>query len=549
MTGPGESRNMINQLASCENSTRDRAVRSLLNSWLPSRAEVSDEEMKRIWKGLFFCVWHADKLPIQSDLIEKLSSVLPKLEPGLSLQYFSVFLLTMRREWTGIDKLRLDKFYLLIRRFFNSFFATLKRWKWDLDFTRRWIRVLVDETFLADDEFQGNGVHYHIASVFIEELRPFLPVENEVLEILLDPFVGIMGKVSDKVLVGKIKSNVFDVFVKMGRRLLELKWPVDEFDESDEVVVLGMISSVMRFSTKFYELSSSGDCCQGNRKVLLGLHEEFSKLENDLVSSGINISIPECKERDEEVGLPELIPIASEMEVDSSNGASEPVKFHVNGSVKKSLKKSKKVKTKKNKDFECSSGGQENDVMIPAESSGSNNEQNGDGDSITFTEPVIANLQLQFEKVAAEVGLDGDVASVSDLPKVNGGAFSKKRKRERNMDGEKSQNGEQTNQDDGEVDETARSCENSSKRVRFSMNNNLVWKPHSPLPPLSLRIPPSVTPRGSALKKGIPPGPIREMPLMTKKVKKAKSVKKVRKVKKNMHPIVKRTKKLKSKSS
>ncbi|GMJ02554.1 hypothetical protein like AT5G20600 [Hibiscus trionum] len=296
----GEGPTLIKQLASCENSTRDRAVRSLLDTWLPSRTYVADEEMKRIWKGLFFCIWHADKLPVQSDLIEMLSSVLLKLEPGLSLQYFSVFLLTMRREWTGIDKLRLDKFYLLIRRFLNSFFATLKRMKWDLDFMRRWIRVLVDGTFLADDKLQGNGVNYHIASIFIEELRPFLPVQNEVLEILLDPFVGIMGKVSDKVLVGKIRTNVFDVFVKMGRRLLELKSNVDEVDELDEVVVLGRISLVMGFSTKFYELGSSVDCFQGNRKVVLGLHKDFSKLEKDLVTLGIDISIPGFKEGVEE---------------------------------------------------------------------------------------------------------------------------------------------------------------------------------------------------------------------------------------------------------
>ncbi|XVF64226.1 hypothetical protein PTKIN_Ptkin09bG0151600 [Pterospermum kingtungense] len=78
------------------------------------------------------------------------------------------------------------------------------------------------------------------------------------------------------------------------------------------------------------------------------------------------------------------------------------------------------------------------------------------------------------------------------------------------------------------------------------MKNNLVWKCQSPLPPLSLRLPPSATPRGSALKKGIPPGPIREMPPMAKKLKKAKSVKKVRKLRKSMFPLVKRTKKMKS---
>eukprot|EP00252_Welwitschia_mirabilis_P014942 TRINITY_DN33028_c0_g1_i1.p1 TRINITY_DN33028_c0_g1~~TRINITY_DN33028_c0_g1_i1.p1 ORF type:complete len:598 (-),score=90.72 TRINITY_DN33028_c0_g1_i1:242-2035(-) len=48
-----------------------------------------------------------------------------------------------------------------------------------------------------------------------------------------------------------------------------------------------------------------------------------------------------------------------------------------------------------------------------------------------------------------------------------------------------------------------------TKKVRFSLKHNLVWRPHCPLPPEILRVPPSAMPRGSALKKGVPPGPIR----------------------------------------
>ncbi|KAJ6764882.1 hypothetical protein OIU74_023703 [Salix koriyanagi] len=89
----------------------------------------------------------------------------------------------------------------------------------------------------------------------------------------------------------------------------------------------------------------------------------------------------------------------------------------------------------------------------------------------------------------------------------------------------------------------AKSSEKSAKKVRFSMTNNLVWKPSTPLPPQSLRIPPSVTPRGSALKKGIPPGPVREMPAKKRMQQRAKSMKKVIK---GISPATKRVKKLKS---
>ena len=38
----------------------------------------------------------------------------------VAVMYFRVFLKTMQREWFGIDRLRLDKFMLLIRCFLTQ---------------------------------------------------------------------------------------------------------------------------------------------------------------------------------------------------------------------------------------------------------------------------------------------------------------------------------------------------------------------------------------------------------------------------------------------
>ena len=44
--------------------------------------------------------------------------------------YFTVFLSTMRREWFGIDRLRLDKFMMLVRKFVRALFLYLQAQKW-----------------------------------------------------------------------------------------------------------------------------------------------------------------------------------------------------------------------------------------------------------------------------------------------------------------------------------------------------------------------------------------------------------------------------------
>lgn len=161
-------------------------------------------------------------------------------------------------------------------------------------------------------------------------------------------------------------------------------------------------------------------------------------------------------------------------------------------------------------------------------------------DGKLLNESVISNLHLQFEKIAAESDLDDEVLSACDLPKVIvASVVSKKRKRQKGTIEKQDRDPEQNGNGDCEGGMAAKSGEKNAKKVRFSMKNNLVWMPHSPLPPQSSRLPPSVTPRGSALKKG----PIEEHPTPLKKAKmRVVSAKKSRKV-------IKRLKTLKSQSS
>ncbi|CAJ1941699.1 unnamed protein product [Sphenostylis stenocarpa] len=533
-------RSLIKQLACCNKTTREKTLRHLLKSWLPSQQiPLSEDDAKKLWKGLFYCIWHSDKPLVQSDLVDRLSSLLLSLHLPLSFQYFSTFLLTMRREWSGIDALRLDKFYLLIRRFVSKFFSLMKTHSWDPPLVQNLMGVFDQGTFSAqENKAHGNGVNYHIATVFLEELHPFLPLKQQVLEVLLKPFISAMGRAHDKVLVGKIRSGVFHLLLKNGKTLLEFKKRGEEVvDPRDEVVVLGTVALGMGFSGRFYEMGSSADCWQGNRKVLFALHSEFLKLEKEAEKSGVEISIPDVVDEEE---VPELVPL----------GHAEVVG---NGEVLKKCEKDKEVnvdggestkrrKKKKGDATDLASAAQSGKENVVSENGGNAN----DGSPVVLSETVIANLQKQFEKVAEEAGLDDGAAMVSDSSEVasaTGETVSKKRKRKRtkSLKGKASQDSADLNGVVGEESAVAQSGEKSTKKVRFSMKNNLVWKPHSPLPPQSLRLPPSATPRGSALKKGVPPGPIREMPLPTKKPK----MKKARKAIKGVSPSVKRLKKLK----
>ena len=50
--------------------------------------------------------------------------------PQVSLAYYQAFIRTVRREWLGIDRLRLDKFMMLLRKLLASLLRLLSGNAW-----------------------------------------------------------------------------------------------------------------------------------------------------------------------------------------------------------------------------------------------------------------------------------------------------------------------------------------------------------------------------------------------------------------------------------
>ena len=202
-------------LAAGGQKQRDAAL-AALSRWLASRSEVDETEMLKLWKGLFYAMWHADKpavqarrprapsqpflasrptcayrdAPQQADVAERMASVLdsskpearrrrsqPQLSAGWLLSRIAfvahaalaraggvgvlsglLYYATVRaaaaqrrgqrraapqrpqadhcavvlrsRDWFVIDRLRLDKYMVLVRKVLHHLFACLQRHRW-----------------------------------------------------------------------------------------------------------------------------------------------------------------------------------------------------------------------------------------------------------------------------------------------------------------------------------------------------------------------------------------------------------------------------------
>lgn len=114
------------KLAANDNKKRRSAVKGL-NAWLKIRSEqspngVMDElEMRKLWRGLFFCMWLADKTPVQNELACNIAELVHCFETTNGVRnWLLVCGKTMRGEWGRLDKYRIDKFYTLLRHIIHE---------------------------------------------------------------------------------------------------------------------------------------------------------------------------------------------------------------------------------------------------------------------------------------------------------------------------------------------------------------------------------------------------------------------------------------------
>ncbi|XP_057839792.1 uncharacterized protein LOC131049743 isoform X1 [Cryptomeria japonica] len=493
--------------------TRARAI-ALLKSWLAAQEIVKEEDMKKIWKGLFFCFCHAKNHRVQEDLIENFVSLLENLDLNLSQQYFTVFLMTLRQEWPGISDLQLDKFYHLLKQLLRHMFIVLNMSCWDPELVQSFMKNLIEQTFLTTEKCLSHGVNFYIADIYLNELEEFLPLHVDTFVLLMEPFYAVLVKASDDSFLRRIKISVFDRLLKYGRNLISSRQEGKHIDF--KLQNLGTIAVTMGATSRLFKLATTSTS-QANKRVLSELHQEFSQLDRLLISSEISLLFPE----DNKAKLDKKSCLDK-----SSDSQAKNIFDGVDGSSMEILKAKEGPRFHKSQLQSNEPKGITEEAFVDNTVSVQEALKEGEilnvvvhQDSLQFDDSVVSNLEKHFEKVATEFEdcnspLPSLVISLSP-------SSSRSQKRKRMMSAFKATDANGSLLDDKENEgidaavlweSTPRSKisggEKGVKKVTFVLKNNLVWKPSTPLPPHSLRVPPSATPRGSALKRGVPPGPI-----------------------------------------
>uniref|UniRef100_D8PRA3 Nop52-domain-containing protein n=1 Tax=Schizophyllum commune (strain H4-8 / FGSC 9210) TaxID=578458 RepID=D8PRA3_SCHCM len=199
-------------LASTEKKTRDKAVKNLavfLSD--PSRDALPKSEMDKLWKGLFYSVSPTSTCSELAELVLTIKTT------SAALAFLRGFWDAMCREWAGIDRLRLDKYYMLVRRFVNASFRLLLRNDWSEEVCSEYNEILTRPgggPLCPSDQKIPSSLGYHVCDVYLEELEKAVASrEDEIpsvpLAILISPFLNLASRTINSRTYARVESTVF----------------------------------------------------------------------------------------------------------------------------------------------------------------------------------------------------------------------------------------------------------------------------------------------------------------------------------------------------
>ncbi|XP_011235585.1 ribosomal RNA processing protein 1 homolog A isoform X1 [Ailuropoda melanoleuca] len=231
---------LAQRLAGNEQVTRDRAVKRL-RKYIVARTQraaggFTHDELLKVWKGLFYCMWMQDKPLLQEELGRTISQLIHAFQTTEAQHLFlQTFWQTMNREWTGIDRLRLDKFYMLMRMVLNESLKALKTQGWEERRIEQLLELLTTE-ILHPDSQAPSGVKSHFLEIFLEELSKVgaaeLTAEQNIK--FIEPFCTIAARTPDSLVLHNITRGIFEAIVEQAPFAIEDLMNELDAQEGDE---------------------------------------------------------------------------------------------------------------------------------------------------------------------------------------------------------------------------------------------------------------------------------------------------------------------------
>jgi ribosomal RNA-processing protein 1 len=333
--GDEGQRELARRLAHTDKPVRDAAF-AAVSEWLvrhrasgPGGNAGADArvQMMKMWKALFYCVWMSDKPAVQAELVQAVAELPRKLEATRgkgkaasnkddsetassrtrAVLFFECAFATLRREWMGLDRYRVDKYLLLLRRLVHEllvFCGGAGGGGWTGEHARR---LLGDGTAAARHEGGGeggdssspawesragilvrelmsrrpNGLRLHVADLYAEELAKACPgIDTAGCLAALAPMLAVLRDCDDRTVFDRVRGEVFGAEgasdggeASLLRRMREETEEEEEGEKGEAPFRNVRASAVAR---ALFSIGADESTRGGHREAVYDLHKEFA---------------------------------------------------------------------------------------------------------------------------------------------------------------------------------------------------------------------------------------------------------------------------------
>lgn len=260
-------------LGSNQLNVREKALKSIgkyFKKVSVSPDALNEENMMKLWKGIFYYFWNCDKPLFQEDRADVLSKYIHAFQSmEHSFLYFDAFLKTMVREWFTIDRYRLEKFMMLVRKFLHESFVLLKNQKWETKWIKYFKKVL-KKTVLSEEGNAPLGLKIHICEIYMEELAKVgeNKLSPETVKSFIIPFCNVLCTSDEPSVVKTISKEVFIYLINQD---------ADE-DEFEEFPILNFdADSIQNLLMKY---ANKPEVSRKNMKIIYDIVKQFEDFKN-----------------------------------------------------------------------------------------------------------------------------------------------------------------------------------------------------------------------------------------------------------------------------
>ncbi|KAA8588466.1 hypothetical protein FQN60_001660, partial [Etheostoma spectabile] len=191
------------RLASNEKPIRTKAIKKLrkyinVRSRNPTGGFTGDELLK-LWKGLFYCLWMQDKPLLQEELSNQISTLIHS--------FCDIDGPCMRRK-------AIVSTNELVRFMFRQTFEMLKRKHWESCVIGRFVELLTTQ-LLQSTSGAPSGLQFHILDLYMTELAAVGSAELTADQnlIFIQPFCKTAAKTKDRSLFSAICNSIFSTII------------------------------------------------------------------------------------------------------------------------------------------------------------------------------------------------------------------------------------------------------------------------------------------------------------------------------------------------